>query len=179
MKEHSVAGLARLKKMGLHPILLTGDNAGVAARVAEKVGIAPEDVYASATPEFKVQLVTELQELGKTVAMAGDGVNDAAALAQADIGVAMATGTDVAMNAADITLMRSGIDQLADSIELSQRTLHIIKMNLFWAFFYNVIGLGLAMAGLLNPMIAGAAMAFSSVLVVLNSLRLTLFKRRH
>ena len=177
VKEHSQAGLERLKKLGLHPVLLTGDNLGVARRVAAEVGIAEADVYASASPQDKVELVSQLQEQGHVVAMAGDGVNDAAALAQADIGVAMASGTDVAMHAADITLMRSGIDQLADAIELSQKTLHIIKMNLFWAFFYNVIGLGLAVAGLLNPMIAGAAMAFSSVLVVLNSLRLTMFKR--
>lgn len=177
VKEHSKAGLARLKALGMHPVLLTGDNAGVARRVAAEVGIAEADVHASASPQDKVELVAKLQDEGRVVAMAGDGVNDAAALAQADIGVAMATGTDVAMHAADITLMRSGIDQLADAIELSQKTLHIIKMNLFWAFFYNVIGLGLAVAGLLNPMIAGAAMAFSSVLVVLNSLRLTLFKR--
>lgn len=177
VKEHSKDGLSRLKKLGLHPVLLTGDNQGVARRVAAEVGIAETDVHASASPQDKVELVAKLQDQGHVVAMAGDGVNDAAALAQADIGVAMASGTDVAMHAADITLMRSGIDQLADAIELSQKTLHIIKMNLFWAFFYNVIGLGLAVAGLLNPMIAGAAMAFSSVLVVLNSLRLTLFKR--
>ncbi|MFC0581273.1 heavy metal translocating P-type ATPase [Micrococcoides hystricis] len=177
VKEGSAEGLARLKKLGLHPVLLTGDNDGVAHRVADMVGIDPADVHASASPQDKVELVDQLQRDGHVVAMTGDGVNDAAALAQADIGVAMATGTDVAMHAADITLMRSGIDQLADAIELSTKTLHIIKMNLFWAFFYNVIGLGLAIAGLLNPMIAGAAMAFSSVLVVLNSLRLTLFKR--
>lgn len=177
VKEGSAAAVARLKGLGLRPILLTGDNAAVAARVAAAVGIAPEDVHAGVLPEGKVQAVRKLQAAGATVAMAGDGVNDAAALAQADLGIAMGSGTDVAIEAADLTVMGNDLAQVAQAIELSRKTLATIKTNLFWAFFYNAVGIPVAALGLLNPMIAGAAMAASSVLVVANSLRLRSFGR--
>lgn len=177
IKEGSAAAVARLKGLGLRPILLTGDNAAVAARVAAAVGIAPEDVHAGVMPEGKVEAVRTLQAAGATVAMAGDGVNDAAALAQADLGIAMGSGTDVAIEAADLTVMGNDLGQVAQAIELSRRTLATIKTNLFWAFFYNAVGIPVAALGLLNPMIAGAAMAASSVLVVANSLRLRSFGR--
>ncbi|MFD1212182.1 heavy metal translocating P-type ATPase [Arthrobacter sp. GCM10027362] len=172
VKEGSPAALARLKELGLRPLLLTGDNAAVAAQVAAAVGIAAEDVYADVLPEEKVAAVRQLQDAGRTVAMVGDGVNDAAALAQADLGIAMGSGTDVAIEAADITVMGSDLGQVVQAIELSRRTLGTIKANLFWAFAYNTLGIPVAALGLLNPMIAGAAMAASSVLVVANSLRL-------
>ncbi|MDQ2765028.1 MAG: heavy metal translocating P-type ATPase, partial [Pseudomonadota bacterium] len=166
IKDGSAAAIARLKTLGLRPILLTGDNAAAAAQVAAAVGIAPEDVHARVLPEGKVDAVKRLQAEGATVAMAGDGVNDAAALAQADLGIAMGSGTDVAIEAADLTVMGSDLAQVAQAIELSRKTLGTIKTNLFWAFFYNAIGIPVAALGLLNPMIAGAAMAASSVLVV-------------
>nr|WP_307857000.1 heavy metal translocating P-type ATPase [Pseudarthrobacter albicanus] len=172
VKPGSAAAVARLRQLGLRPILLTGDNAALAARVAAAVGISPEDVYAGVLPEGKVEAVRKLQAGGATVAMAGDGVNDAAALAQADLGIAMGSGTDVAIEAADLTVMGNDLGQVAQAIELSRRTLATIKTNLFWAFFYNAVGIPVAALGLLNPMIAGAAMAASSVLVVANSLRL-------
>ncbi|WP_139163358.1 heavy metal translocating P-type ATPase [Arthrobacter cupressi] len=172
IKDGSAAAIARLKEMGIRPMLLTGDNAAVAAQVADAVGIAPEDVFAGVLPEGKVDAVRQLQAKGATVAMAGDGVNDAAALAQAELGIAMGSGTDVAIEASDLTVMGSDLGQLVQAIELSRRTLRTIKVNLFWAFFYNAIGIPVAALGLLNPMIAGAAMAASSVLVVANSLRL-------
>lgn len=175
VKEGSAAAVERLKALGLRPILLTGDNAAVAARVAAVVGIAPEDIYAGVLPEGKVEAVRKLQAGGATVAMAGDGVNDAAALAQADLGIAMGSGTDVAIEAADLTVMGNDLAQVAQAIELSRKTLGTIKTNLFWAFFYNAVGIPVAALGLLNPMIAGAAMAASSVLVVANSLRLRSF----
>ena len=175
VKESSAAAIARLKELGLRPILLTGDNAAVARRVAEQVGIAPDDVLAGVLPEGKVQAIRELQAKGATVAMAGDGVNDAAALAQADLGIAMGSGTDVAIEAADLTVMGNSLEQVAQAIELSRKTLGTIKTNLFWAFFYNTIGIPVAALGFLNPMVAGAAMAASSVLVVANSLRLRRF----
>ncbi|MGO4235312.1 heavy metal translocating P-type ATPase [Pseudarthrobacter sp. YAF2] len=175
VKEGSAAAVARLKALGLRPILLTGDNAAVAARVAAAVGIAADDVYAGVLPEGKVEAVRRLQAGGATVAMAGDGVNDAAALAQADLGIAMGSGTDVAIEAADLTVMGSDLAQVAQAIELSRKTLATIRTNLFWAFFYNAVGIPVAALGLLNPMIAGAAMAASSVLVVANSLRLRSF----
>ncbi|RAX17552.1 heavy metal translocating P-type ATPase [Pseudarthrobacter sp. AG30] len=175
VKEGSAAAVARLKALGLRPILLTGDNAAVAARVAAAVGIAADDVHAGVLPEGKVEAVRKLQAGGATVAMAGDGVNDAAALAQADLGIAMGSGTDVAIEAADLTVMGSDLAQVAQAIELSRKTLATIKANLFWAFFYNAVGIPVAALGLLNPMIAGAAMAASSVLVVANSLRLRSF----
>lgn len=175
VKAGSAAAVDRLKELGLRPILLTGDNAAVAAQVAAAVGIAPDDVYAGVLPEGKVEAVRKLQAGGATVAMAGDGVNDAAALAQADLGIAMGSGTDVAIEAADLTVMGNDLAQVAQAIELSRKTLGTIKTNLFWAFFYNAVGIPVAALGLLNPMIAGAAMAASSVLVVTNSLRLRSF----
>lgn len=175
IKPGSAAAIARLKELGLRPVLLTGDNAAVAQQVAAAVGISPEDVYAGVLPAGKVEAVRTLQAAGAIVAMAGDGVNDAAALAQADLGIAMGSGTDVAIEAADLTVMGNDLGQVAQAIELSRRTLATIKINLFWAFFYNAIGIPVAALGLLNPMIAGAAMAASSVLVVANSLRLRSF----
>jgi Cu+-exporting ATPase len=177
VKMASAAAVARLKALGLRPMLLTGDNAAVAQRVAAAVGIAPDDVFAGVLPEGKVEAVRRLQAGGATVAMAGDGVNDAAALAQADLGIAMGSGTDVAIEAADLTIMGNDLGQVATAIELSRRTLATIKTNLFWAFFYNAVGIPVAALGLLNPMIAGVAMAASSVLVVANSLRLRRFGR--
>ncbi|MGX1163253.1 Cu+-exporting ATPase [Arthrobacter sp. SLBN-100] len=175
VKPGSAAAVERMKALGLRPLLLTGDNAAVAAQVAAAVGIDPADVYAGVLPEGKVEVVKTLQAGGATVAMAGDGVNDAAALAQADLGIAMGSGTDVAIEAADLTVMGNDLSQVVQAIELSRRTLATIKTNLFWAFFYNAVGIPVAALGLLNPMIAGAAMAASSVLVVANSLRLRNF----
>lgn len=177
IKPGSEAAVARLRRLGLRPILLTGDNGAVAAQVAAAVGIRPDDVFAGVLPEGKVDSVRRLQAGGATVAMAGDGVNDAPALAQADLGIAMGSGTDVAIEAADLTVMGNDLGQVATAIELSRRTLATIKTNLFWAFFYNAVGIPVAALGLLNPMIAGVAMAASSVLVVANSLRLRGFGR--
>ncbi|GAB3051097.1 hypothetical protein GCM10027053_07990 [Intrasporangium mesophilum] len=156
-------------------MLLTGDNERAARAVAAEVGIETDHVIAEVLPSEKVDVITGLQAQGLVVAMVGDGVNDAAALAQADLGLAMGTGTDVAIEASDLTLVRGDLRVAADAIRLSRRTLATIKGNLFWAFAYNIAALPLAAAGLLNPMIAGAAMAFSSVFVVSNSLRLRRF----
>ncbi len=175
VKATSAAAVAELRSLGLRPILLTGDNQRAAQSVAAAVGIAAADVFAEVLPEDKVEVVRRLQGEGKVVAMVGDGVNDAAALAQADLGLAMGTGTDAAIEASDLTLVRGDLRSAGDAIRLSRRTLAIIKGNLFWAFAYNVAALPLAAAGLLNPMLAGAAMAFSSVFVVSNSLRLRRF----
>ncbi|TDL06451.1 copper-translocating P-type ATPase [Mycolicibacterium obuense] len=170
VKETSAEAVSLMKQLGLSPIMVTGDNEAVARAVAAEVGI--EQVIAGVLPQEKVDTVIRLQREGKVVAMVGDGVNDAAALAQADLGLAMGSGTDVAIEASDLTLVRDDLRAVPDAIRLSRRTLSIIKGNLFWAFAYNVAALPLAAAGLLNPMIAGAAMAFSSVFVVTNSLRL-------
>ncbi|MFF4821693.1 heavy metal translocating P-type ATPase [Streptomyces sp. NPDC001312] len=176
VKETSAQAVAQLRALGLRPVLLTGDNRAVAEAVARAVGIDPQDVVAEVLPEEKVEAVRRLRAEGRTVAMVGDGVNDAAALATADLGLAMGTGTDAAIEAGDLTLVRGDLRVAADAIRLSRRTLATIKGNLVWAFGYNVAALPLAAAGLLNPMIAGAAMAFSSVFVVTNSLRLRTFR---
>ncbi|MBC6496680.1 heavy metal translocating P-type ATPase [Microbacterium sp. 4-7] len=174
VKPSSAEAIARFKEIGLTPILLTGDNEAVARQIAAEVGI--EEVIAEVLPKDKVDVVTRLQREGKTVAMIGDGVNDAPALAQADLGLAMGTGADVAIEASDITLVRGDLRSAVDAIRLSRKTLGTIKTNLFWAFAYNVAAIPVAALGMLNPMLAGAAMALSSVFVVGNSLRLRGFK---
>ncbi|MFH9177011.1 heavy metal translocating P-type ATPase [Streptomyces albogriseolus] len=176
VKETSPEAIRRLRALGLRPVLLTGDNEAVAHSVARELDIAPDDVIAEVLPQDKVDVVKRLQSQGHSVAMVGDGVNDAAALAQADLGLAMGTGTDAAIEAGDLTLVRGDLRAAADAVRLARRTLGTIRSNLFWAFAYNVAALPLAASGLLNPMIAGAAMAFSSVFVVGNSLRLRTFR---
>jgi Cu+-exporting ATPase len=175
VKDTSAMAISQFRELGLRPFLLTGDNLRAAHAVAAQVGIAADDVVAEVLPADKVDVIKDLQARGLTVAMVGDGVNDAAALVQADLGLAMGTGTDVAIEASDLTLVRGDLRAAADAIRLSRATLKTIKGNLFWAFAYNVAALPLAALGLLNPLIAGAAMAFSSVFVVSNSLRLRRF----
>ena len=176
-KPEAAETMAQLRELGLEPILLTGDAPQVAQAVASQVGISADNVYAGVTPEGKSQVVRQLQEDGHRVAMVGDGVNDAPALALAELGIAMGSGTDVAAEAADIVLTRSDVASVVTALRLSRATLRTIKSNLFWAFAYNSVAVPVAVAGLLNPMIAGAAMAFSSVFVVLNSMRLTAFRK--
>ncbi|MDY6050488.1 MAG: heavy metal translocating P-type ATPase [Corynebacterium sp.] len=177
LKATSATAVAQLTDLGLTPVLLTGDTVERAHAVATAVGITPDNVIAGVLPDGKVAAIQHLQESGKVVAMVGDGVNDAAALAQADLGLAMSSGTDVAIEASDITLMRNDLTSAADAIRLSRATLRTIKSNLWWAFIYNIVLIPVAAVGLLNPMIAGAAMALSSVFVVTNSLRLRRFGR--
>jgi Cu+-exporting ATPase len=174
VKPSSAEAVRRLRSLDLEPVLLTGDNESTARSVAAAVGI--DVVHAGVMPSDKVAVVTELQRAGRNVAMVGDGVNDAAALAQADLGIAMGSGTDAAIEASDLTLIRNDLMSAVDAIRLSRRTLGTIKGNLFWAFAYNVLAIPLAMSGRLSPAIAGAAMAFSSVFVVTNSLRLKRFR---
>lgn len=175
IKPTSAEAIAELKALGITPMLLTGDNQAVTARVAAEVGIAASDVIAGVLPSQKADAISALQARGRRVAMVGDGVNDSVALATADIGMAMGTGTDAAIEAGDITLVRGDLRTVPTALRLSSRTLRIIKQNLFWAFGYNAAAIPLAALGLLSPMIAGAAMAVSSVLVVVNSLRLKRF----
>ncbi len=170
VKPASALAISRLRALGLRPVLLTGDNEGAAASVAREVGI--DEVHAGVTPQGKLDVIRRLQADGRVVAMVGDGVNDSAALAAADLGIAMGTGTDAAIAASDITVVSGDLLVVADAVRLSRRTLAVIKGNLFWAFAYNVAAIPVAMLGLLNPLLAGAAMAFSSVFVVTNSLRL-------
>jgi Cu+-exporting ATPase len=176
VKPTSAAAIARLRRLGLAPVLVTGDNAGAAAAVARAVGLRDDEVVAGVLPAGKVDVVRNLQARGRVVAMVGDGVNDAPALAQADLGLAMGSGTDVAIEASDLTLVRADLDAAVDAVRLARRTLAVIKGNLFWAFAYNVALVPLAALGFLNPVLAGLAMAASSVLVVTNSLRLRGFR---
>jgi Cu+-exporting ATPase len=172
VKSSSKAAIAAMQESGITVKMLTGDNPQTARYIGEQVGLAASDIVAEVLPEDKAQVVKELQTKGESVGMVGDGINDAPALALANIGIAMGSGTDIAMETADITLMNSDLLSVEKSIRLSKITLRKIKQNLFWAFLYNVIGIPFAAVGFLNPIIAGGAMAFSSVSVLLNSLSL-------
>jgi Cu+-exporting ATPase len=176
IKPTSIRAIADLRELGLTPVLLTGDNERAAASVGADAGV--ERVIAGVLPDGKRDVIAQLQREGETVAMVGDGVNDAPALAQADLGLAIGTGTDIAIEASDLTLVSGDLGAAVDAIRLARRTLRTIKENLFWAFAYNVAAIPLAVAGLLSPIVAAAAMAFSSVFVVTNSLRLRRFHRR-
>jgi Cu+-exporting ATPase len=176
LRDSSIEGIARLRALGLRPVLVTGDHAGSAVAVAAEVGIDSAEVRAGVLPDGKVDVIRELQAAGRVVAMVGDGINDAAALAQADLGISMGSGTDVAKEASDLTITRPSLVTAADSIRLGRRTLAVIKGNLLWAFLYNVAAIPLAMSWRLSPVVASAAMAFSSVFVVSNSLRLRRFR---
>jgi Cu+-exporting ATPase len=175
LRDTSAAAIDELKQLGLSVLMLTGDNEPTALAVGRQLGLEPAQVVAEVMPQRKLDVVRDLQREGHVVTMVGDGVNDAAALVQADLGIAMGTGTDVAIEASDITIVRNDLGAVADSIRLSRRTLGTIKANLFWAFAYNVVAIPLAATGLLNPMIAGGAMALSSLFVVSNSVRLFRF----
>jgi Cu+-exporting ATPase len=174
LKDSSAEAVATLKSLGLTTVMATGDHESVARAIAESVGI--DRVEAGLTPEGKAQLIAQLQSEGHQVAMVGDGINDAPALATANLGIAMGTGTDAAMSAGDLTITRGDLMGVADGIRLARRTLRTIQGNLFWAFAYNVAAIPLAVAAVLNPVVAGLAMAFSSVVVVTNSLRLRSFR---
>ena len=177
LKPTSAAAVRAFRELGLRPVLLTGDHPAVAYAVAREVGI--DEVIAEVLPADKVSAIVRIQESGHRVVMVGDGVNDAAALAQADLGIALGSGTDAAIEASDLTLIRGDLRVAADAIRLARATLRTIRGNLGWAFGYNLAALPLAAAGFMNPMLAGAAMAFSSVFVVTNSLRLRRFRARY
>ena len=171
-KPSSADAIAEMKAFGIRPLMATGDRRAVADVIAHEVGIDSKDVYAELSPSEKLSLISDLQTEGRQVAMVGDGVNDAAAVAAADLGISMGAGSDVAVHASDLTLMRNDLTSVVDAIELSRRTLRTIKVNLLWAFGYNVAAVPLAMSGQLSPLVAGLAMVLSSVFVVSNSLRL-------